>query len=240
VLLVGLLVTVLTVPTAIGAAGKLEPLEVSGFHPAIHIRPWAGEEGVPRPVVVVLHGNFDRPEWECDAWDRIVAGRAWLLCPRGKPRADAPGLDRWTYSSAKGMSAEIDAGLHALRGRYGAAIADDAPIYAGFSLGAILGNRLLTAEPGRFPRAFLVEGGAGFWNAARARAFVSGGGVAVYFGCGGAGCARSAAAAAKALNGAGARSEVITVKGLGHNYGPPFPGRAKPTFDRLVADAPGW
>ena len=224
-----------------GAGSVLQKLPVPGFAPAVYVAPRPEPaDGDARPVVVVLHGNFDRPEWECDAWDHIVAGRGWILCPRGIPRRDAPGLDRWTYRTPKGMRAEIDAGVAALRARYGAAVADVPPIYAGFSLGAILGNKIVTSDPKAFPRAFMVEGGAGFWTPPRARAFVAAGGQAVFFGCGGAGCGKRAEEAAAVLTAAGARSEVVTVKGLGHDYGPPFPARAKPLFDVLVAGAPGW
>jgi len=61
-------------------------------------------------VVVVLHGNFDRPEWSCDAWGPLVAGRAFVLCPRGIPRGDAPGLDRWHYGGRPSILREVAAG----------------------------------------------------------------------------------------------------------------------------------
>jgi poly(3-hydroxybutyrate) depolymerase len=39
-------------------------LSVQGYQPAIVVPPLLKGK---RPVVVALHGNFDRPEWNCNA-----------------------------------------------------------------------------------------------------------------------------------------------------------------------------
>ena len=59
------------------------PLPVRGYNDASHVGP-AGDEKSPggegaRPLVVVLHGNYDRPEWECDLWSELTAREAWVL-----------------------------------------------------------------------------------------------------------------------------------------------------------------
>jgi hypothetical protein len=41
------------------------PLAVEGWRAASHVGPDVAEAW-PQPVTIVLHGNFDRPEWECE------------------------------------------------------------------------------------------------------------------------------------------------------------------------------
>ena len=58
------------------SAQAVHALEVPGFRAAAFVTPDAPGQ---RPVVIGLHGNFDRPEWMCAAWARIVAGRRVAL-----------------------------------------------------------------------------------------------------------------------------------------------------------------
>src|SRR5690606_35988873 len=89
------------------------PLTVVGFGTASDSVPLGARER--RPVVIALHGNYDRPEWQCQVWREITGGTTWVLCPRGVPRGDAPrGADRWTYAGADKLEAELDAALVAL------------------------------------------------------------------------------------------------------------------------------
>lgn len=138
-----------------------EALEVPGHHPAAFV-PARGDAA--RPVVVALHGNFDRPEWMCAFWAPIVAGRAFLLCPRGEPRTDAPELDRWQLPVAARLRREIAAARQALAARFADRIDDGPDVYVGFSQGAHRISRMATAAPARYPRVQLVEGGASFWR----------------------------------------------------------------------------
>jgi predicted esterase len=208
------------------------------------VGPWAREAGrsAPAPVAIVLHGNFDRPEWECAEWDRMVMGRAWILCPRGVPRAGAPPeLDRWTYVSRKAARAEMDAALGALGAAYPGRVAADGPfLYGGFSLGAIYGEAIVRAETARFPRAVLIEGGLSGWSAASAAAFVKKGGRGVLFGCGSKACGKRAEGKAALLRAAGAYAAVVTIPTMGHGYGGELPVVARPSLAALVAGAAGW
>src|SRR5947209_312381 len=138
-LLAAVAVAILAAPA--DASADDAALPVVGFADAIVAAPRTNE---PRPVVVAAHGNYDRPEWQCEVWRGIVGDRAFVLCPRGRPRADSPSPDdvRFTYDGAASLAREVDAGLDALRARYGARVQDGPILYAGFSLGAILGVTL--------------------------------------------------------------------------------------------------
>lgn len=147
---------------ASSSASAQEALPVpGGFHPAAFVA--ADGEG-PRPVVVALHGNFDRPEWMCAHWASVVRGRAFLLCPRGLPRTDAPGLDRWQLPLAGPLGREIAAARRALEARFPGRLDAGPDLYVGFSQGAHRVSRMAEARPEAFPRIQLVEGGATFWR----------------------------------------------------------------------------
>lgn len=143
------------------SAAAQQPLDVPGHHPSVFVAP--GGAG-PRPVVVALHGNFDRPEWMCRFWATVVRGRAFLLCPRGIPRTDAPGQDRWQLPLAGPLAREIAAARRALGGRFEGRLDDGPDLYVGFSQGAHRVSRMAEARPEAFPRIQLVEGGDTFWR----------------------------------------------------------------------------
>lgn len=142
-------------------------LEVPGHHPAAFVPPSGAG---PRPLVVALHGNFDRPEWMCAAWARIVRGRAFILCPRGIPRTDAPGQDRWQLPEAHILAREVSAARAALSARFPGRVHDGPDVWVGFSQGAHRASRLAAGDPARYPRIQLVEGGASLWRGARSYA----------------------------------------------------------------------
>lgn len=144
-------------------------LPVSGFRDAVVSVPSDGSE--PRALVLALHGNFDRPEWQCEVWRRITRGEQWVLCPRGIPRRDVPKeLDRWEWGSLASTKAELVAAIAALRERYAAHVAPGPVVFTGFSLGAILGARLLSDPELDIGAAVLVEGGYQGWSLGKAKA----------------------------------------------------------------------
>jgi pimeloyl-ACP methyl ester carboxylesterase len=194
-----------------------------------------------RPLVIGLHGNFDRPQWFCGAMEEIVEGRAWLLCPRGRRRRDVPReYDRYTFPSRSRLRREIAAGLKALRERYPGRVAAGPALLAGFSLGAIYASRFAVAQPGRYPRLYLVEGAHRVWTPKNIRRFARGGGKAVLFGCGRRGCRAQSRRICRALNRAGVWCGEVTSPGLGHSYTAPLTRLALSLWERLVAGAAGW
>lgn len=135
------------------------PLDVEGYGAAAVVVP---EGEGPHPVVVALHGNFDRPEWMCAAWSQIVDGRAFVLCPRGVQRSDAP--DRYELPIAARLVREVAAAREALVARFGSRVDTGPDVYVGFSQGAHRIARMAEGNPDRYPLIQLVEGGAMLWR----------------------------------------------------------------------------
>ena len=213
---------------AAGDAGaKLAPLreepfvvlKVEGFGDAVVSIPSGATE--PRPVVTALHGNFDRPEWQCEVWRGITGAYPFILCPRGIPRGDAPkSWDRWTYGAMQKVKAELYAGLDALEKRFGDH-ADDGPVvFTGFSLGAILGRYIVKEDPERFPRVVFTEGGNQGWDWL-ARAYKKGGGQRVLFACGQAACMATSKAAKRYAQAVELPARVANGGKPGHTYDGP-------------------
>lgn len=197
-------------------------LEVDGFGPAVVSLPRdAGH--AKKPVVVAVHGHRHRPDWQCGILREMVGDRAFVLCPRGvkaPPQWDDH-RERFTFGTIADTKHEIDAGLAALVRAYGADMVDtDHMVFYGHSLGAIEGAQIVMADPARFPRAILAEGGQG-WSVPAARAFHAKGGERVLFGCGTPECDGAAVFAARVLEQAGAGAKVAYAEGAGHrSYGP--------------------
>lgn len=210
-------------------------LPVKGFNAAVVVPP-SGPGA--QPVVLGLHGNFDRPEWFCGAMEEVVQGRAWLLCPRGRLRRDTPrGYDRWTYPSRRRLRAEIRAALATLEAKHpGRRVAGPVAL-AGFSLGAIYAARFAVADPRKYPRLYLVEGSQKVWTRANIRRFGRGGGKAVLFGCGQRWCGAASRRICKSLRRHGVSCAEVTVPRLGHGYGRPLTTLARPLFSRMILGA---
>jgi predicted esterase len=193
------------------------------------------------PVVVALHGNYDRPEWQCGIWGKLVGKRGFVLCPRGIPRRGVPkSMDRWEYASDRRVALEVDAALTALSSTFGAHVDPGPVMLIGFSLGAIYGVPLLQLDPRRFPRAVLIEGGLDAWNEAKAKAFLTGGGSRLLFACGQSDCMGKAQRLAPILSRAGLPARFGGDPTAGHTYD----GNVALTVDKhfawLVEDDPRW
>jgi hypothetical protein len=215
----------------------LAPLPVAGFRDAMVSVPTGATE--PRPVVLALHGNFDRPEWQCEVWRGITRAHAFVVCPRGIPRPDAPkSLDRWTYGQGADVRAEIEATLAALRTRFSGYVAEGPILYTGFSLGAIHGVGIVASDGHRYPRAVLVEGGHDGWTTARAKSFAAAGGKRVLFACGQRACKADAAPARKNLEREGIDTQLVFGGQVGHTYDGPVAAEIARAFSWLVADDP--
>jgi predicted esterase len=218
---------------------QLWPLVVSDYRDAVVSIPTGATDA--RPIVVALHGNFDRPEWQCEVWRGVTRAYPFILCPRGVPRTDAPAaLNRWTYGKPADVRREIDAALAALRLRFGDYVANGPIIYIGFSLGAILGVGIVSNAPDRFPRVVLIEGGQTNWSAARAKAFASSGGKRVLFACGQRSCKSGAQGSAKLLDRAGVETKSVYGGEVGHTYDGPVAEQITQALPWLVADDPQW
>ena len=224
----------------LASSEPLVALAVAPFRDAIVSLPVGATSA--RPVVVAAHGNYDRPEWQCGVWRGIVGDRAFVLCPRGIARTDSPGPDdvRFTFAGVEALAREIDAGLAALRARFGPHVAEGPMLYAGFSLGAILGVPFAARDPSRFPRAVLVEGGHDAWTAAVARGYRARGGRRVLFACGQPGCVVDAKPAAARLVKAGVETRTVLGPGVGHGYDGPVAAEVGRALDWLLDGDALW
>lgn len=207
-------------PPPLAAPSDVIAIGVDGFRDAELYVPRGAT--ARRPLVVALHGNYDRPEWQCDEWRKIAGGYPFILCPRGIPRSDAPkGEDRWTYGTLARLERELDAGIDAARRRFPDYVDVDPVIFTGFSLGAILGRFIVQKHPERFPRAVFVEGGNAGWSSAVAKRYRAGGGVRVLFACGQSVCVGPSQASARILERAGVEARVVHGAFVGHTYDGP-------------------
>ena len=199
--------------------GELVELEVAGFGNAVVSLPTGTRR--PRPVVIAAHGNYDTPASQCRSWRRLLASRAFVLCPRGVERLDSPSADdiRYTFDGREQLEREVLAGLEALEAIVKGYLAPGPVLWTGFSLGAILGAKIAARHPKRFPYLILTEGGHDAWTAARSKQFASGGGRAVAWICGSKGCELAAKNAARRVKAAGSKVFVGLVPKRGHVYG---------------------
>jgi hypothetical protein len=222
------------------AAAPLIELPIEGEPAAVVSLPIGAT--ARRPVIIASHGNYDRPEWQCQVWREIVGDDAFILCPRGVARPDSPSADdvRFTYESNARLEREIDGGLKALVARFPAHVDGASVLYTGFSLGAIMGVSIASRRPALFPRLVLIEGGHDKWTAAAAKAFSERGGQRVLFVCAQAGCGAAAKSAAARLVKAGLAARVVRAKEVGHRYDGPVADETKRSLAWVLEGDPRW
>ena len=107
-----------------------------------------------RPIVVGVHGSHDRPEAACARWQRTLGGWPFVVCPTGVPWHG--GL---AWGSPAILAERIDRAVAALHERHGGDIAQGSIVYAGWSLGATLGPKVVASRPGMFGTVILAEVG---------------------------------------------------------------------------------
>jgi len=221
--------------------GFFEALPVAG-HPDAWVSLPTGATS-RRPVVVVIHGAGDRPDWQCGGWRRATSGFPFIVCPRGRV---APGEGvtpddvRYTLPGGKPLLAYVDGALAALASRYPGYVDPSTPLLAGFSLGSYAILQLAVDDPTRFPRIALIEGVTGGLDDARARAFLHGGGVRVLFGCGQVGCRVAAKTAAARLSGRDHLDAHVAFATVGHTFDPPLEDAVRAELPWLVDGDTRW
>ena len=226
-------------PPPLEHAGELMALDVPDFQPAVVSVP-SGVRAA-HPVAVALHGNFDRPEWQCEVFRPVIGDTGFLLCPRGKARRDVPkSLDRWEYQSGKAVAAELDAALAALGQRFGDRVDPGPVVFIGFSLGAIYGAPIVQKNPERFPRAVFVEGGHNAWTPRSAKKFAEEGGQRLLLVCGQAPCLTNAQRLTSKLTNAGLPSRSGGSAKAGHTYDGEVAAAVKAAFPWLVEGDGRW
>jgi pimeloyl-ACP methyl ester carboxylesterase len=238
-------------PSASARADALAPLApLSGFFEAL---PVAGHPDAwislptgatsKRPVVIVVHGAGDRPDWQCGGWRRATSGFPFVVCPRGAVSARDSTKDdvRYTLAGGDSLRKYIDGALEALAARY-PEYADTTPpiLLAGFSLGSYEIASMAMREPSRFPSIVLVEGLTSGFDDARARAFAAAGGKRVLFGCGQRGCDAAARAAAQRIEKADGLEAAAVYAAVDHTFAEPLEDAVGAKMAWLVKDDPRW
>jgi predicted esterase len=213
--------TVTSSPELAPPEPRLASLNVPGFSNAVVALPTDREPG--RTVVVVVHGLGDWPERHCEAWRNVTCGRAFILCPRGAYAPERSRKDdvRYTHPGGVLLRRHIDAALAALATEYGDDVDIAHPVLAGFSLGATEVALVAQADPGRFSRVAVLEGGLDVWFGATIHAFASGGGQRVLFGCGSSWCTPPAKAAIGRIVESGVEAN-LAFAAVGHTIDAPL------------------
>jgi hypothetical protein len=129
----------------------LSPLGAPGFAPAKLALPLGTKS--PRPLLVALHGDDDRPEWLCGTYHHVVRSRAFVLCPTGLARGE-----RFTLGSTLVTKNELRALLPALKARYGPYLAKGSIVLAALGPSVPQALEIALEEPSFFSRLVLVDG----------------------------------------------------------------------------------
>lgn len=206
---------------------SLRSLEVEGFLPALLFTP-AGS--APAPLLVAAHGAGGAPEWDCDYWRQLSAGRAFLLCLRGK----SMGGGSYFYPNHHELDAELRAAERAARAAE-TRILPGGGVYAGYSQGASMGSAIIARHAAALPYVVLIEGFEP-WNIPRARAFARAGGRRILFVCGTSKCDSTARESARWIGQVGLDVRVEYAMGAGHTAGGEVMGRVAEAFGWLVRD----
>jgi pimeloyl-ACP methyl ester carboxylesterase len=179
----------------------------------------------------------DQPDWACGEWRGVTDSYPFILCPHGQPiSGDASaGL---TFTNAALAAAEIDAGLLALRARFGDRVAEGPLVYAGFSRGAFVGVPILVAHPELFPRAVLGEGGQSAWTADAAKRYAEGGGKRVLFVCTTRACEAATPPAMARLEKVGVAARMVSAGDIGHRFDGAVVEAIRPAWPWLVEGDP--
>jgi pimeloyl-ACP methyl ester carboxylesterase len=168
---------------------------VSGYGSATLALPLGAS--TPRPIAVVLHGEDDRPDWQCGSFRGLLGGGIFILCPRGAPSARSA---RFTWGPVEAAGAELRAALAALKERYSGHVAAGPILLIGFGRGGEVAAQLARQEPSFFARVALIDSDAYALSSSAAAIFSQRGGRRVLFFCTSASCDDKAATRALLLS----------------------------------------
>jgi predicted esterase len=215
-------------------AMELVELTVPDHLPAIAAVPAAGAD---LPLVISAHGAGGNPELQCQHWQRTVAGRALVLCPRGRRISLRPGEDgMYYYPDHFALEREVMAMVAAARREFGARLSPGAGIYTGFSQGATMGALMIVEHAAEFPYLLLIEGATAEFSPQRARRFAARGGKSIAFVCGGKHCAAGAEQMTQVLRRAGLDARAEYVPHGGHTDDGPVGERASAIFEAMLSE----
>lgn len=199
-------------PASASAGSALAPLRAPSWLVALDV-PGFGSANVavplgarsPRPLVIALHGDADRPEWPCGSYHHASRARAIVLCPRGVPRPDS---DRFTLGPVVDTARELRAALPALKARFDAHVAKGPVVLAALGPSVEHAIEIAREEPSFFSYLVLVDGSLARFTTPIMHRFAREGGKRVLFVCTRAGCDANVAGRALALRSMGVDTRV--------------------------------
>lgn len=161
----------------LAAPSWLAPLEVPGFGASSVALPLGARRS--RPIVAVIHGDHDRPEWPCGSYHHASGGRAFVLCLRGVPRDDG----RFGIGELAATRAELRAALPRLKARYGDHVAKGSIVLAATGPGVERAIAVALEEPHFFAALVLVDGSLASWSSGVIQRYARAGGKRVLLVC---------------------------------------------------------
>jgi hypothetical protein len=160
----------------LAAPSWLVALEVDKFAPAKVAVPLGARR--PRPIVVALHGDDDRPEWTCGSY-RHASPRSFVLCPSGVAREGG----RFGLGSIESTKLELRALLPALKARFGSHAAKGSVVLAALGPSVEQAIDLALEEPSFFARLLLIDGSLSHLSSGVVERFAAAGGRRVFVIC---------------------------------------------------------
>lgn len=159
----------------------------------------------PRPLLIALRGETDRPEWQCGSYRGITRGRSFILCPSGSAR----GAGERTHSTTDDTARALRSDIASLKAKFGAHLARGSVVLA--ALGPSVEHALAIAleEPSFFSRLVLVNGSLDRLDAAFATRYGQNAGERVLVVCSRGGCGPDADLKVRALRPAGVDARLV-------------------------------
>jgi hypothetical protein len=217
----------------LGSASWLSPLAAPGFAAAQLALPLGARS--PRPLLVALHGDDDRPEWLCGSYHHVVRSRAFVLCPTGVARGD-----RFTVGSTLVTKNELRALLPALKARYGPYLAKGSVVLAALGPSVPQAFEMALEEPSFFSRLVLVDGSLEGLTLGVAQRFATAGGKSVLVVCSaGSPCRAGAAERLRALERAGVETRLLAPE-KGSGLDGEVTALLAKEWPRFVREEPRW
>lgn len=191
-------------------------------------------------LFVITHGAGGEAKWHCEHFNRLLNGKASLLCPQGKRRYARDPTQGYYYPDHFALRREVMEAIARFEATLASANAARPYVYAGYSQGATMGALAFAQHGQLFSQLLLVEGGYADWSQALVTQFQQSGGKAVLFVCGTKPCATKAEGAVHRFTTSGLKAKLTWSKGAGHVPNGAVGQALSNSLGFLLADDPRW